>query len=82
MTRFMFVAKWVPGKQNQEADALSRSPVGHAKASDELGEGPNTFTIRSAVVGLIVGSSEEQTQNSLLKSIQSAVAVDPIMLEL
>jgi hypothetical protein len=30
MTRFMFVAKWVPGKQNKEADALSRSPVDHA----------------------------------------------------
>ena len=82
MTRFMFVAKWVTRKQNQEADALSRSPVDHAKASDELGEGPNTFTTRSAVVGLISGSSEEQTQDSILKSIQSAAAVDPIMLEL
>ena len=84
MTKFMFVAKWVPGKQHQEADVsvLSRSPVGNAKASDELREGPNTFTTRSAVVGLISGSSEEQTQDSILKSIQSAAAVDPIMLEL
>jgi hypothetical protein len=34
------------------------------------------------VVTLISGSSEEQTQDSILKSIQSAAAVDPIMLEL
>jgi phage gp29-like protein len=34
------------------------------------------------VVTLNSGSSEEQTQDSILKSIQSAAAVDPIMLEL
>jgi hypothetical protein len=39
MQHYAFVARWVPGKQNSDADALSRATVDKATTSDELGEG-------------------------------------------
>jgi hypothetical protein len=46
MTRFVFSTKWVPGKANLEADALSRAPTTRASKSDEMAEGPSTFRAR------------------------------------
>jgi hypothetical protein len=43
MQRYSFVARWVPGKQNSDADALSRAPVDKAITNDELGEGLPSF---------------------------------------
>ena len=39
MQRCQFAAVWVPGKQNIDADALSRAPVDKATPADELAEG-------------------------------------------
>ena len=43
MQWYSFVAVWVPGKNNVMADALSRSPVDHPSASDEIAETPSRF---------------------------------------
>jgi hypothetical protein len=40
MQRYSFVAVWVSGKSNVMANALSRSPVDHSSASDEIADGP------------------------------------------
>ena len=46
MQRYSFVAVWVPGKDSLMADALSRSPVDHPSASDEIAEGLQSFLLR------------------------------------
>ena len=57
MQRFDFVAKWVPGKTNVDADALARAPVAHPSKEDELAEGPLRATARQAIVAAIEGSA-------------------------
>ena len=78
MSRFCIHARWVPGKENIESDALSRSPVEQPTAADLLGEGPTSYTARSAVVGMIAGSVEETT-DSTLDAIKAAAATDEIL---
>lgn len=81
MFRYIFTTRWVPGKQNIEAEALSRAPVDHGSAEDELGEGPQAFTARVAVIGIISGSSDMIIDTSLEKVKQPAGS-DPILQEL
>ncbi len=81
MSRFCFHARWVPGKENIEADALSRSPVKQPTTADLLGEGPTSYTARSAVVGMIAGSVGETT-DSTLDAIKTAAAADPVLKKL
>ena len=76
MSRFSFRARWVPGKENIEADALSRSPVDQPTKDDLLGEGPMAYTARKAVVGIIAewaGSKERPTaSHSTAQSLSTA----------
>ena len=68
MSRFCFRARWVPGKENIEADALSRPPVDHPTEADLLREGPTAYTVRKAVVGMIAewtASKERATDIAL-----------------
>lgn len=81
MLRYDFKAIWIPGKENIEADALSRAPVDQATKDDEIGEGPQFFTSRKAVVGLIAGSTDK-TMDTMLESIKAAAASDPVMEDL
>ena len=81
MARYIFTARWVPGNRNIEADALSRSPVLHGSREDELGEGPQTFTARVAVVGIIAGS-HATTVDATLQKVKLAAASDPVMVAL
>jgi hypothetical protein len=81
MTRFIFTAKWVPGKINVEAEALSRAPVERASEADELAEGPRTFRAKGALIGLIAGSPN-QSPDLNLKAIQLAADADPAMTSL
>ena len=81
MSRFCFKARWVPGKENIEADALSRSPVDQSTDEDLLGEGPFAYTARKAVVNMIAewtGTKEEMTDAALDK-IKTATAADPTL---
>ena len=36
MQRYAFTARWIPGKENQDSDALSRAPIAPATPQDEL----------------------------------------------
>ena len=78
MSRFSFRARWVPGKENIEADALSRSPVDQPTKDDLLGEGPMAYTARKAVVGMIAewAGSKERPTDITLESIKAAAAAD------
>ena len=65
MQRYSFIARWIPGKQNLAADALSRAPVEQLSPDDELGEGLNQFSAKSALVGLIdrKTATDDRSQN-------------------
>ena len=78
MSRYTFTAKWVPGRLNIEANALSRSPISYGSVHDELGEGPSAFTARTAVVGIISGSAPSAV-DSTLEKVKAAAASDPVM---
>ena len=77
MSRFSFHARWVPGKENVEADALSRSPVDQPTESDMLGEGPTSYTPK-AIVNMIAewSGSKEKTADLVIESIKAAAAAD------
>ena len=67
MTRFQYTTRWLPGKENIEADSLSLSPIDQPEA-DLLGEGPTTYTARKAIVGMVAewtGSKERATDIAL-----------------
>lgn len=78
MSRFCFHARWVPGTQNIEADALSRSPTDKPTEEDLLGEGPMVYTARKAVVGMIAEwtGSKEKATDICLEGIKIAAAAD------
>jgi hypothetical protein len=78
MARYNFTARWVPGNRNIQADALSRSPISRGVASDELGEGPQSFTARVAVVG-IIAESPDIIVDATLEKVRWAVAADPVL---
>lgn len=74
----------MPGKQNADADALSRAPVDHVTTSDELGEGLPSFPAKIAMMSLIGAelSTADPTLDPVLEKIKCAAAIDPIMLKL
>lgn len=78
MSRFSFNARWVPGKENVEADALSRSPVDQPTEADLLGEGPTSYTARKAVVNMVAewSGSKKGTADTTLEGIKAAAAID------
>ncbi len=71
--------RWIPGNRNIKADTLSRSPISPGAPSDELGEGPQTFTARIAMVAVIVESS---ATNITLEKGKQAAEIDPVLVAL
>ena len=65
MQRYQFTARWVRGKENLDADALSRAPVDMATPADELAEGIPSSATRVALINTIQESD--------------AIIVDPIL---
>ena len=84
MQRYSFIARWVPGKQNVGADALSRAPVDQVTVGDEIGEGLPSFTAKVAMLSLseISASTDDATIDPVLQKIKRAAAIDPIMQKL
>lgn len=80
MARFVLVTKWIPGNLNIDADALSRAPVDHAKTADGLGEEPQAFTARVAVMSPI--SNSDKSKETTLEAVKVATAKDPVMAKL
>lgn len=58
MQRYSFVAVWVPGKNIVMADALSPSPVDQPSTSDEIVEGPQSFSAHVSLVDAMECSSD------------------------
>ena len=81
MQRFSFTARWVPGKSNVDADALSRAPVDDAVPADEIAEGPPSFSPRLSLLCAIEGS-ELSVVDPVLEKVRAAAAVDPVMIQL
>jgi hypothetical protein len=84
MQRYAFVARWVPGKQNSDADALSRAPVDKATISDELGEGLPSYQEKIALMSLSGNQLSQADPNlgSVLEKIKCAAANDPVIVKL
>ena len=81
MQRYFFVAVWVPGKNNVMADALSRSPVDHPSVSDEIVEGPQSFSAHISLLDTMERSNDANP-DILLSSVAAATSADPVMLSL
>ncbi|XP_046647670.1 uncharacterized protein LOC124337676 [Daphnia pulicaria] len=63
------------------ADALSRSPVDRPSESDEIAEGPQSFSARISLLDTMEGS-DDANPDILLTSVAAATSADPIMLSL
>ena len=90
MQRYQFKAQWVPGKENVEADALSRSPVDTASSSikhqqqhqeNELAEEAVSFSAKLALINAISGSDTE-VLDPVLERIKMTAQKDKQMIEL
>jgi hypothetical protein len=81
MQRYQFTARWVRGKDNLDADALSRAPVDIASPDDELAEGPPSFSARAAIISTIKGS-DTSVADPVLDRIKTAALEDKQMVEL
>jgi hypothetical protein len=78
MARYNFTARWIPGNRNIEAEALSRSPISPGAPADELGEGPQTFTARIAMIAIITESATTNIDITLEK-VKQAAEIDPVL---
>jgi hypothetical protein len=63
------------------ADALSRSPVDHPSPSDEIAEGPQSFSAHISLLDAKEGSTDANP-DILLSSVAAASSADPVMLSL
>lgn len=71
MQRFAFTAKWIPGKENQDSDALSRAPIAAATPQDELAEGASFVSPRVALLCAIDGS-DPKVIDPVLEKVKAA----------
>ena len=84
MQRYSFTTRWIPGKQNVGADALSRAPVERPSSDDELGEGLPNFSPRIALVGFnnVETAPNAATADPKLEKVRSAAKSDVILQKL
>ncbi|XP_046449294.1 uncharacterized protein K02A2.6-like [Daphnia pulex] len=81
MQRYAFTARWIPGKENLDSDALSRAPIAAATAQDELAEGASFVPPRITLLCAIDGS-DPTVIDPVLERVKAAAATDPVMKEL
>ena len=81
MQRFSFSAKWIAGKANKDADALSRAPVGSPSTDDELGEGAPFQPARLSLL-YAIERSDAKVLDPILEKVKAAALIDPVMQEL
>ena len=81
MQRFSVSAKWIAGKANKDADALSRAPVGQPSPGDELGEGAPFQPARLSLL-CAIERSDAKVLDPILEKVKAAALIDPVMQEL
>ena len=82
MQRYAFTARWMPGKKNVDADALSRAPSSSPSTKDQLAQESVSFTVRNKILAIIGVSDvatldrEGQGSNSCRPNNDRTAAVD------
>ena len=82
MQRYAFTARWMPGKKNVDADALSRAPSSSPSTKDQLAQESVSFTVRNKILATIGASDvatldrEGQGSNSCRPNNDRTAAVD------
>jgi len=82
MQRYAFTARWIPGKENTDADALSRAPVLAATPKDELAEGAFLVPPRQVLLLCAIEGSDPKVLDPILENEKRAASIDPVMQEL
>jgi len=75
-----FEVEWVPGKKNEEADALSRAPIHQATEEDEIDEiEKNLGSVNAVNADLEEEFDEfnEEVSDLLIKEVQKEAEKDP-----
>ena len=77
MQRYQLSPRWVPGKENIDANALSRAPVGAASEANEFAEGVQTYGSGRALIVAISGTDATVTDPALerIKNASKAVSL-------
>ena len=78
---FNLQAKWIPGKENNMADALSRAPVDKPKEDDTRDDDPMLATLARKIRS-VEGADEEDIKDPTLDDIIVAAKQDPLYQEL
>jgi hypothetical protein len=81
MQRYQLKARWVPRKENIDADALSRAPVDKASTKDALAEGVASSFTRLSLISAISGS-DASVLDPVLERITMAAQKDSCQIEL
>ena len=81
MQRFSFSAKWIAGKTNKDADALSRAPVDSPSPDDELGEGA-PFQLARLSPLCVIERLDTKVLDPILEKVKAAALIDHVMQEL
>ncbi|PAA65850.1 hypothetical protein BOX15_Mlig025290g1 [Macrostomum lignano] len=71
LNRYVYKARWVKGKDNADADALSRAPVDNPTAQDELGESADFQLTNQLLMHL-----ESAELDPILQSVRQSTASD------
>ena len=81
LQRFSFEAKWIAGKDNKDADALSRAPIVTAVVDEELGEGASWAPARMSFL-YAIEKSDPKLLNPILERVKAVASTDPVMQQL
>jgi len=81
MQRYVYKARWIPSKDNMNADALNRTSSNSPTTKDQLAEGPVFFNVRNTVLAPI-GVSDPATLDPAPERVKEAAETDPTMVEL
>ncbi len=75
-----FEVEWVPGKKNEEADALSRAPIHQATEEDEIEKNLGSVNVINGDFEEEFDKFNEEVSDLLIKEVQEEAEKDPLCL--